>query len=146
MGEAMGLEALSAALRAAGYGAHLREREPLAAHTSFAVGGPADLLLEADTLDELVSAVRLAGSEGVPWRVFGSGTNVLVADEGVRGLVIVNRCRRYAVGADGTLRAESGALLTEVARAVSAAGWAGLAWAVGIPGTIGGAVVNNAGA
>ena len=142
----MGLEALTAALRAAGYGAHLREREPLSAHTSFAVGGPADLLFEAGTLDALVDAVRLARAEGVPWRVLGSGTNVLVADAGIRGVVIVNRCRGYAIGADGTLRAESGALLTDVARAASAAGWAGLAWAVGIPGTIGGAVVNNAGA
>lgn len=146
MGCRMVYEGLIAALRGAGFGARLREGEPMAAHTSFAVGGPADLLVMVETPDELVQAVCLAREAGVPWRVFGSGTNVLVGDGGVRGLVIVNRCAGFSVADDGTLRAESGALLSQVARAVSAQGWAGLAWAVGIPGTVGGAVVNNAGA
>jgi len=142
-----GLHRLEAALRGAGYGDRLLKNEPLARHTSFAIGGPADLLLMVRTPEELVGAVQEARRAGVPWRVIGSGTNILVADAGIRGLVIVNACRGYQLEeSSGLLRAESGVLLGELAGEVSAAGWAGLAWAVGIPGTVGGAVVNNAGA
>ena len=142
----MSCASLEALLREAGYGERLRFQEPLAGYTSFAIGGPADLLLVVREVDELAEVTALARRTGIPWRVLGSGTNVLVADRGIRGLVVINECREYGVSEDGTLRAESGALLTEVARTVSAQGWAGLSWAAGIPGTIGGAVVNNAGA
>jgi len=140
------IDSLVSSLVTAGYGDRLRLSEPLARYTTFAIGGPADVLLVVERTDELRDAVALARRADVPWRVLGSGSNVLVADRGVRGLVLINRCSRQEMRAEGLLHAESGALLTHVARAVSAAGWAGLAWAVGIPGTIGGAVVNNAGA
>lgn len=142
----MSFDSLVSMLHEAGYGGRLKYDEPLAAHTSFAIGGPADLLLVAHEVDELVEAAALAQRAGVAWRVLGAGTNVLVADRGIRGLVIVNACTRFSVSEEGLLTADSGALLSDVARAVSAQGWAGLAWAAGIPGTVGGAVVNNAGA
>lgn len=141
------VRALRAALEGKGYGARLMCDEPLARYTSFGIGGPADLLLVVRRLDELIEAATLAREAGVPWRVVGNGTNILVADSGIRGLVIVNECRHYYLDeANGLLRAESGMPLGELAKEVSYAGWAGLAWAVGIPGTVGGAVVNNAGA
>ncbi len=142
----MSVDSLVALLAGAGFGERLRMAEPLAAYTSFSIGGPADLLLVAERPDELREATALARRAGVPWRVLGSGTNVLVADRGIRGLVLINRCNRYELTDDGALCAESGALLTDVARAASSQGWAGLAWAAGIPGTVGGAAVNNAGA
>lgn len=88
----------------------------------------------------------MARSEEVPCLVLGGGTNVLVADAGIRGLVILNRCVRHALGDSGRLTAESGASFRELAQETVALGWAGLEWAVGIPGTVGGAIVGNAGA
>ncbi len=117
----------------------------LAPFTSMRVGGPADLLTVAENPEELVRAVRLAREHGVPWRVLGGGCNVLIADEGVRGLVIVNRTASVSVE-DGTVRAESGAKLAAVAQRAVEADLAGMAWAAGLPGTVGGAVVGNAGA
>jgi UDP-N-acetylmuramate dehydrogenase len=87
----------------------------------------------------------LAWRHGVPWRLLGGGCNVLVADGGVRGLVIVNRAARIEF--DGTMaRAETGAQLAVLAREAVERGLAGLEWAAGLPGTVGGAVVGNAGA
>jgi UDP-N-acetylmuramate dehydrogenase len=82
----------------------------------------------------------------VPWRILGSGSNVLVADAGVRGLVIINRTRFVAMGDQGRVYAESGANLSSLARTCIARGLGGLEWAVNVPGTVGGAVVGNAGA
>jgi UDP-N-acetylmuramate dehydrogenase len=140
------LERVIAGLEAGGHGPRLLRSEPVSAHTSFQVGGPADLLIAAETVAELVAWVRLARAEGLPCTVLGSGTNVLVADAGIRGLVILNACRSFTLEADGRLRAESGVLLRDLARHTVSEGWQGLEWAVGIPGTIGGAVVGNAGA
>lgn len=131
---------------ARGYGDRLLSDEPLARHTSFAIGGPADLFIAARQPAELIEWVRLAWAEGAPALVIGSGTNILVADAGVRGLVIANECRSYDIAADHILVAQSGALLREVARATVERGLDGLAWAVGVPGTLGGAVIGNAGA
>ncbi len=141
-----GVDCLREALLSLGVGKRLRTNEPLARYTSFNVGGPADLLIEARQLKELITWYRLAQKLGVPVRVIGSGTNILVADAGVRGLVIVNACTSFGFATPGLLRAESGALLREVARWAVSRGWGGIEWAVGIPGTIGGAVVGNAGA
>mgnify|MGYP001065204629 CR=1 FL=1 len=117
----------------------------LAPFTSMQVGGPADLLFRAESTEELARAVRLARRHDVPWRVLGSGCNVLVADRGVGGLVIVNRAA--SVFLDGeALRAESGARMAIVAQKAVDAGLGDLAWAAGLPGTVGGAVVGNAGA
>ncbi|MBU0705440.1 MAG: UDP-N-acetylmuramate dehydrogenase, partial [Chloroflexi bacterium] len=114
-------------------------------HTALRVGGPADLLIVCESVDEVVRAVELARQHGVEWRVLGGGCNVLVADGGIRGLVSVNRAAR--VEFEGArVRAEAGALLTALAREAVERGLAGLEWAAGLPGTVGGAVVGNAGA
>ncbi len=126
-------------------GRRVRRDEPLAHYTAMRVGGPADLLIVCESVDEVVRAVGLARRHGVPWRLMGGGCNVLVADSGVRGLVIVNRAAR--IGFDGEMVwAEAGALLAVLAREAVEHGLAGLEWAAGLPGTVGGAVVGNAGA
>jgi len=130
---------------AAALGPRARLDEPLASHTAMRVGGPADLLIVCESVGELVGAVELARRHDVPWRLLGGGCNVLVADSGVRGLMIVNRAARIEF--DGPVaRAETGAQLAVLAREAVERGLAGLEWAAGLPGTVGGAVVGNAGA
>jgi UDP-N-acetylmuramate dehydrogenase len=126
------------------------EGEPLSRHTTFAIGGPADLFVEAHAQDELRTYAQLAWQHRVPYLVLGGGSNVLVADSGIRGLVIHNQCRALEVvpGADHAwlVRAESGAEMREVARQSMSHALSGLEWSVDVPGTVGGAVVGNAGA
>jgi UDP-N-acetylmuramate dehydrogenase len=141
-----GIGRLVEELTARGYGRRLQFDEPMARHTSFAIGGPADVLVVVDVLHELVELVGMAQECEVPCMVVGGGTNILVADAGVRGLVVVNRCGAYHIDGEGLVIAESGVLLHELACWAVTEGWAGLEWAVGIPGTLGGAVVGNAGA
>jgi UDP-N-acetylmuramate dehydrogenase len=142
----MSLEELRRDLIEKGYGERLLTNEPLARHTSFAIGGPSDLFISVRTKAEFVEVAQMAWGRNVPVLLLGGGTNVLVADAGLRGITIVNECRGYRLGEDGLLLAESGVWLAEVARWTVQQGWAGLEWAVGIPGTLGGAVVGNAGA
>jgi UDP-N-acetylmuramate dehydrogenase len=122
--------------------------EPLARHTTFRVGGLADLYATASRPDLLMALADLAAMHGVPAMVLGGGSNVLISDTGVRGLVIANACRDIQLAADDptTVVAGSGAPLAGLARWCIRAGLAGLAWAVSVPGTVGGAVVGNAGA
>jgi len=123
--------------------------EPLSAHTSYRIGGPADLFVRVESQDELCRVVALARERQVPYFLFGAGTNILVSDKGIRGLVIENRARgsRIEVREEGAiLWAEAGVLLRDLAEESVRRGLAGLEWAVGIPGTVGGAVVGNAGA
>ncbi len=128
-------------------GRRARRDEPLARYTAMRVGGPADLLIVCESVDEVVRAVELARRHGVAWRLLGGGCNVLVADSGMRGLVIVNRAARIEFDpAEGVAWAETGALLAVLAREAVEHGLAGLEWAAGLPGTVGGAVVGNAGA
>jgi UDP-N-acetylmuramate dehydrogenase len=150
------LDALAVAL-----GPRARRDEPLAHHTAMRVGGPADVLIVCESVGEVVRSVGVARRHDVPWRLLGGGCNVLVADNGIRGLVIVNRAARiefapqapHAVGGAVTanlksmmVRAEAGALLSVLAHETVERGLAGLEWASGLPGTVGGAVVGNAGA
>lgn len=135
------LESLGRAL-----GERARRSEPLAPYTNMRVGGPADLLVVCHTTEEVAEAVRLARHYGVSWRVLGGGCNVLVADAGVRGLVLVVRAARVRIEPDGAVWAEAGALMAALAQETVARGLAGLEWAAGLPGTVGGAVVGNAGA
>lgn len=143
------MEASLAGLRAA-LGARVREGEPLAAHTTLRVGGPAELFVEAKKILELVEFVRLARLHGVPSFVLGNGSNILVRDGGMRGLVIENHCDDITLNVINSekaiLSAESGAALPGVANRLARQGWSGLEWAIGVPGTLGGAVVGNAGA
>jgi UDP-N-acetylmuramate dehydrogenase len=136
------LETLATTLEPLG---ELRREEKLARHTTFGVGGPADLFLTVRSGDSLAAATNAAHDSGVPMFVLGSGSNILVADAGIRGLVIDNRARAEVRDAQ-RIRVESGASFAAFARKMCRLGLDGLAWAVGIPGTIGGAVVYNAGA
>lgn len=131
---------------ASGLGERAKQNEPLAPYTSMRVGGPADLLLLCQTTEEIVEAVKQARAAGVPWLVLGGGCNVLVSDAGVRGLVLVHRAARSRIGANGAVWAEAGAPIASLARETATRGLAGLEWAAGLPGTVGGAIVGNAGA
>ena len=114
------------------------------------VGGPADLFVEAKTIAELVEFVRLARQYGVSFFILGNGSNILVLDGGIRGLVIENHSDSFALNVinseQAILNAESGASLPGVANRLARQGWSGLEWAIGVPGTLGGAVAGNAGA
>ncbi|MEO8539809.1 MAG: UDP-N-acetylmuramate dehydrogenase [bacterium] len=136
------LDSLAATLAPVG---ELRRDERLARHTTFGIGGPADLFLTVRSADALSKATNAAFDAGVPVFVLGSGSNILVADAGIRGLVLDNRARAEKPN-DLVFRVESGASFAAFARKMCRLGLEGLAWAVGIPGTIGGAVVYNAGA
>jgi UDP-N-acetylmuramate dehydrogenase len=128
----------------------VRLMEPLCRHTTWGVGGPADVYFLARSEEELVRAFVIAHQHRVPVFVLGSGSNVLVGDAGIRGLVIGNQ----VAGIEGPqpedgwlrVRALSGTSLATAARRLAFAGVGGLEWACGIPGTVGGAVVYNAGA
>jgi UDP-N-acetylmuramate dehydrogenase len=134
-----------AALRARLGAPAVHEREPLAPHTSLRIGGPADVLIVADDTESLRDAIALAWEHAVPCRVLGAGSNVLVSDRGVPGLVVINRAKAIKFS-ERSVRAESGASFSTVAQRCVTRGLAGLEWATGIPGTVGGAVVGNAGA
>jgi UDP-N-acetylmuramate dehydrogenase len=127
----------------------VRAAEPLACYTFYRIGGPADLFVCVESAGELAAVVTLARENGVPCFVLGAGSNVLVSERGVRGLVVENQARAVTWterGDQALVTAESGASLSRLARQTARQGWAGLAWACGIPGTVGGAVVQNAGA
>jgi UDP-N-acetylmuramate dehydrogenase len=120
--------------------------EPLTRYTAARLGGPADALLTVHSAEMLEQVARAAWAAGVPTRIIGGGANVLFSDEGYRGLIIVNSAKQITVYDDGRVHAESGAILTHIARQSIARGLAGFEWAVTVPGTLGGAVINNAGA
>jgi UDP-N-acetylmuramate dehydrogenase len=121
------------------------ENVPLSAMSSFGIGGPADLFLEARTEVELETAVSLALSENYPFYVIGGGNNLLFDDAGYRGLIIRNRLEGIDREAH-RLRVLSGTGLACVLREALAAGLTGLEFLAGIPGTVGGAIYGNAGA
>jgi UDP-N-acetylmuramate dehydrogenase len=127
--------------------APVRRNELLSRHTTFGIGGPADIWVTADSPETLAAIVRETTASVENIFVLGSGSNILVADEGIRGVVVDNRARQeVALEPAGVFRVGSGASFAGYARKMCRQGWAGLAWAVGIPGTLGGAVVYNAGA
>ncbi len=128
-------------------GDRLRENVPLAPYTSARIGGPADYLVDVDSAEMLAQAVQALWQMEMPFVILGGGSNVLVSDRGVRGVVLLNRAK--AVRFDRTRHtvwAESGAMLGTIARRAAAEGLAGLEWAAAVPGTLGGAVYGNAGA
>jgi UDP-N-acetylmuramate dehydrogenase len=129
------------------FGRRLLRDEPLARHCSLGVGGPADVFILVHTRDELRQIVSLAGRAGIPLRVLGSGANVLPSDAGFRGIVVRNVATRAEFAlSQMQVTADSGASLPVLARRLARAGLGGLEWGTGIPGTVGGATVNNAGA
>jgi UDP-N-acetylmuramate dehydrogenase len=125
----------------------VRYDEPLARHVTFRIGGPADVLLLPRSLAHLIAAVAWLYREGRPFVLLGRGSNVLVADRGVRGIVIKTGRGQEGVRYDGRrIVAECGVSLPQLSRAAATRGLSGLEFAAGIPGSIGGAVVMNAGA
>jgi UDP-N-acetylmuramate dehydrogenase len=139
------IEHLATRLRANLGPAAVQTDQALARYTSLRIGGPADLLAVAGSGEALRASVTAAWEEGVPCRVMGSGSNVLVSDSGLRGLVVLNRARAEKL-AGAQAWAESGTSFSTLARRCVANGLGGLEWAVSIPGTVGGALVGNAGA
>jgi UDP-N-acetylmuramate dehydrogenase len=124
----------------------VRRQEVLAPYTTFKIGGPADLFLEATSADVLAQAVIAARELDVPYFVLGLGANVLIGDRGFRGLVIRNTARAHEFRAEGDscrLWTESGAIVKDLIQEAVARGWSGLEHYVGIPSTIGGAVWQN---
>jgi UDP-N-acetylmuramate dehydrogenase len=142
----------AAFVRALAACATVREDEPLSRHTTIGIGGPADAYVIARSSSELRDVLSVSRDQGSPVFVLGSGSNIVVGDRGMRGVTIENRAQSLSeasAGVDGgrhLFRAESGCSFAGIARQLAFAGFAGLEWACGIPGTIGGAVVYNAGA
>jgi UDP-N-acetylmuramate dehydrogenase len=130
---------------AAERGLPVRRDVPLAPMTTLRVGGPADRLAEPRTRDELLAVLGAARAAAVPWLVIGNGSNLVVADPGIRGLVIRNRARAVDVSGPN-LAADAGTPMAMLVKRASAAGLAGLEWGIAVPGTLGGAVWANAGA
>jgi UDP-N-acetylmuramate dehydrogenase len=131
------------------FGERLQVNVPLARYTAPRLGGPADVLLVANTANDLAEIAARLWQLEAPFWVLGNGSNVLVSDAGVRGVVVLNRSRQVRFNdrsSPPTVWAESGTNFGALARQSAARGLAGLEWASGIPGTIGGAVVGNAGA
>ena len=132
------------ALRSAFGGAVVARDAPLAPLTTFKVGGPADWLVTLRRADDVRQAVLLAREHGVPLTVIGGGSNLLVADDGVRGLVIRIHGGEVEATGETAVRADAGVTINGLVRWTIAHGLAGLeAWA-GTPGTVGGAVYGNA--
>ncbi len=128
-------------------GVPFRENEPLSRHTSMGVGGPAAVMAFPRSAEELRRGLRVRSQLGVPHRVLGGGSNLVVADEGLDELVINTQDLQHVeVDADGLVSAEGGANLIRLVVRCCRSGWAGLQSAVGIPGSVGGAAVMNAGA
>lgn len=123
------------------------EDEWMNGHTTFKVGGPADLYVIPQTEEELVHAIRVCQSENIPYYVIGNGSNLLVTDKGYRGVIIeVYKALSQIEVKEDCITAYAGALLSRVANAACEEGLTGFEFAHGIPGTLGGAVTMNAGA
>ncbi len=130
-------------------GTRLQENADLSRYTAARLGGPADLLVEVNSVEDLAQAASLLWQMDRDFTILGGGSNVLISDLGVRGVVILNRARqtRFTEAASPPqVWAESGANFGLLARQAAQRGLSGLEWAAGIPGTVGGAVVGNAGA
>ena len=126
----------------------LRSNIPMADFTTWRVGGPAQWLLEPASVDETLEALQWAQQEHLPCRVIGAGSNLLIHDDGLPGLTLsLRKLQGASLNAEnGVVEALAGEPIPTLARRAARAGLNGLAWSVGIPGTVGGAAVMNAGA
>ncbi len=121
--------------------------EPMALHTTFRIGGPASYFVMPETAEEMAAVMKLCTEEQIPYFILGNGSNLLVGDGGYEGVVIQLYKNYNQVKIEGTkITAQAGAMLIRVAKEAGRAGLTGLEFASGIPGTIGGAMVMNAGA
>lgn len=134
----------------------IRVDEPMSAHTTFKIGGPAQYYIDIDKTEDLIKAVVTAHTLNIPVTVIGGGSNIIVADHGVKGLVIKNNCRRFDVlSMTGRVKnqkidvnkalvyAESGVIMNQLVRFTIEKGLSGLEYQLGLPGTVGGAVCMN---
>lgn len=123
------------------------EQEPMARHTTFRIGGPADYFVELGSIEQIRAATQVCREENLPWFVLGRGSNLLVSDKGYRGVIlsIYKDFQKTEIQGE-TVTVQAGVLLTTLSGKVLDASLTGLEFASGIPGTIGGAVVMNAGA
>ena len=129
-------------------GDKVKENVSLAPYTSARIGGPADIFIVADTAAELGRIVKLLWKQELSFTLLGGGSNVLVSDKGVRGVVVLNRARavKFHTGDQPKVTVEAGVVFSNLANRCASKGFAGLEWAATVPGTIGGAVYGNAGA
>lgn len=121
----------------------------MAHYTTARVGGPARALVSINDLDEMVNAAQALWDMSIPFTVMGSGSNILVSDEGLERVILHNRAHNLRIDTKSdqpSIEAESGAILSTVARQSALRGLSGMEWAAPIPGTVGGAVYGNAGA
>ncbi len=134
----------------------IKQNEPMSLHTTFKIGGPAEYYLAVDSLTDLVKAVTLGWQLQIPIFVFGGGSNIIIADHGIKGLVVKNNCRKFdIISRLGKVRnqkidvdkvllyAESGVIMNQLVRFTIEEGLEGLEWQLGLPGTVGGAVCMN---
>lgn len=131
------------------FGEQFQVNAPMSRYTTARIGGPAEMFVTATTAQELQQAAEMAYNSRIPYFILGGGSNVLVADAGISGLVIFNRARQMRfrhTGAHVVCTVESGMNLSSLARQCIAKGLGGLEWAISVPGTVGGAVVGNSGA
>jgi UDP-N-acetylmuramate dehydrogenase len=126
----------------------VKENIPLAPYTSARIGGPADLLIAANSADELAAIISLLWEAGTGYFILGGGSNVLISDKGVRGITVLNRAKAVRFENDNRPKvwAESGVVFSNLANRCALKGLSGLEWAATVPGTIGGAIYGNAGA
>lgn len=138
----------------------IRENEPMSLHTTFKIGGPAQFYIEADKIDDLVKLINTAKQLKIPFFVLGGGSNILVSDKGIKGLVIRNNCRHFEVmQMKGRVKnqsagwritidsafvlAQSGVIMNQLVRFTIEQGLSGLEYQLGLPGTVGGAIFMN---
>ncbi|MEG1829508.1 MAG: UDP-N-acetylmuramate dehydrogenase, partial [Cellulosilyticaceae bacterium] len=127
--------------------ANIKENEPMKSHTSFKIGGVADVFVSPTTKLQLVDAIRICKENQVPYYIIGNGSNLLVSDKGFRGVIIEVSKNLSEMRREGNMIiAEAGALLARIAKTAESADLTGFEFAHGIPGTLGGAVTMNAGA
>lgn len=121
--------------------------EPMAAHTTFQVGGAADFFIKITSLQQLVKTIPYLNALGLEYFILGNGSNLLVSDNGYQGVILQIGPGMSDITVEGTrIRAQAGASLAKLAKTAMEHGLTGLEFAAGIPGTVGGAVVMNAGA
>lgn len=126
---------------------NIKYNEPMKNHTSFKLGGPADIFIEPDNTDELVKALRTLKEHKIPYYIIGNGSNLLVSDKGIRGAVVKIGEKFGNVSIDGErITAECGILLSTLSKMAAKRSLAGMEFASGIPGSLGGALAMNAGA
>ena len=128
-------------------GENVRRQEPMSLHTTFRIGGPADLFVTPGSIQAVADSIRVCKETQTPYAVIGNGSNLLVSDTGYRGVIIQIGRNLNQVSVNGEeIRAQAGAMLSVIAKTALSESLTGFEFASGIPGTLGGAAVMNAGA